>query len=413
MSDELRVMSCGEGENPVPEHASLITDHAFFWHTLPRPIIGLAPMDGVTDAPFRLTVAVQGRPDVIFTEFTSVMDVCRGPAHLLSSLIYSEVERPVVAQLYGRDPDIFYQAAHVVCELGFDGLDINMGCPSRNVASSGSGAGLIRTPDLAHEIMRATREGIADWAAGQSLTGAGLKESRVELIQAMNRRRPVQTDPPVARRAIPLSVKTRIGYDTIIVERWIEHLLAEQPVVISVHGRTLEQMYRGAADWSAIERAAQLARKTGTLLLGNGDVQSLEDVVRRVRQHGVHGVLVGRGALGEPWLFRHKEAARAAVGDPARAVERESPSREERFRVMLDHARQYEALLDRQCFPRMRKHLGWYCKGFPSAAAMRAAMVRASSSEDVARLVSEYQAGQQARHQTDSAHRTTPALETA
>ncbi|OGX04994.1 MAG: hypothetical protein A3K11_12005 [Nitrospirae bacterium RIFCSPLOWO2_12_FULL_63_8] len=370
-------------------------------------------MDGVTDAPFRLTVAVQGRPDVIFTEFTSVMDVCRGPAHLLSSLIYSEVERPVVAQLYGRDPDIFYQAAHVVCELGFDGLDINMGCPSRNVASSGSGAGLIRTPDLAHEIMRATRQGIADWASGQSLTGAGLKESRVELIQAMNRRRPVQTDPPVARRAIPLSVKTRIGYDTIIVERWIEHLLAEQPVVISVHGRTLEQMYRGAADWSAIERAAQLARKTGTLLLGNGDVQSLEDVVRRVRQHGVHGVLVGRGALGEPWLFRHKEAARAAVGDPARVVEHESPSREERFRVMLDHARQYEALLDRQCFPRMRKHLGWYCKGFPSAAAMRAAMVRASSSEDVARLVSEYQAGQQARHQTDSAHRTTPALETA
>lgn len=402
--------------NTPTSHVSPVTRHAGFWAQLPQPIIGLAPMDGVTDAPFRLTVALQGRPDVIFTEFTSVMDVCRGPAHLLSSLIYSEMERPVVAQLYGKDPDIFYQAAHVVCELGFDGLDINMGCPSRNVASSGSGAGLIRTPDLAHEIMRATRQGIADWAAGQSLTGAGLKESRVEMIQAMNRRRavqPVQTDPPAPRRAIPLSVKTRIGYDTIIVERWIEHLLAEQPAVISVHGRTLEQMYRGAADWSAIERAAQLARNTGTLLLGNGDVQSLLDVVRRVRQHGVHGVLVGRGALGEPWLFRHKEAARAAVGDPARAVAQDSPSREERFRVMLDHARQYEALLDRQCFPRMRKHLGWYCKGFPSAAALRAAMVRASSSEDVARLVAEYQAGQQARHQADSAHRTTPALEPA
>lgn len=396
------------------QHSALNAQH--FWSRLPHPIIGLAPMDGVTDAPFRLTVALQGRPDIMFTEFTSVMDACRGPAHLLSSLIYSEAERPVVAQLYGKDPALFYQAAHVVCELGFDGLDINMGCPSRNVASSGSGAGLIRTPDLAHEIMRATRQGIADWAAGQSLTGAGLKESRVELIQAMNRRRgvrPAQTDLPVARRAIPLSVKTRIGYDTIIVERWIEHLLAEQPVAISVHGRTLEQMYRGAADWSAIERAAALARPTGTLLLGNGDVHSLQDLVRRVRQHGVHGVLVGRGTLGEPWLFRRKEEARAAVGDPSRVVEHEAPSREERFRVMLDHARQYEALLDRQCFPRMRKHLGWYCKGFPSAAALRAAMVRASSSEDVARLVSEYQAGQQARHQTDSAHRTTPALETA
>jgi tRNA-dihydrouridine synthase len=365
-------------------------------------------MDGVTDAPFRLTVARQGRPDVIFTEFTSVMDVCRGPAHLLSSLIYSEAERPVVAQLYGKHPEVFYQAAHVVCELGFDGLDINMGCPSRNVASSGSGAGLIRTPDLAHEIMRATRQGIADWAAGRSLTDAGLKESRVGMIQAMNRRRTGQMDQPSARRVIPLSVKTRIGYDSVIVERWIEHLLAEQPVVISVHGRTLEQMYRGAADWSAIERAAQLARKTSTLLLGNGDVQNLHDLVQRVRRHGVHGVLVGRGALGEPWLFRRKEAARAAVGDPAHPIERDSPSREERFHVMLDHARQYEALLDRQCFPRMRKHLGWYCKGFPGAAALRAAMVRASGSGDVARLVADYQAGQEARRRTEPASTLEP-----
>lgn len=384
---------------------SRVTNNGF-WATLPHPILGLAPMDGVTDAPFRFMVATQGRPDVIFTEFTAVMDVCRGPARMLSSLIYSEAERPVVAQLYGKDPDLFYQAAHIVCELGFDGLDINMGCPSRNVAASGSGAGLIRTPDLAHDIMRAARQGIADWSAGRSLTDAGLKESRAELIQAMNRRRPTRIDPPAVRRAIPLSVKTRIGYDTIIVERWIDHLLAEQPVAISIHGRTLAQMYRGEADWSAIERAVQVARGTDTLLLGNGDVQSLQDAIRRIRQHGVHGVLVGRGALGEPWLFRHKEAARAAVSEAARTVASESPALEERFRVMLDHARQFEAILDRQCFPRMRKHLGWYCKGFPGAAAMRAAMVRASSSEDVARIVAEHQAGSSLRH-------AAPALETA
>ena len=384
------------------DHASRITHHGF-WAGLKHPIIGLAPMDGVTDAPFRLTVALQGRPDVIFTEFTSVMDACRGPAHLLGSLIYSEAERPVVAQLYGKDPDLFYQAAHLVCELGFDGLDINMGCPSRNVVSSGSGAGLIRTPDLAHEIMQAARQGIADWAAGRSLADAGVKDSRVELIRAMNRRR---GGPPAARRAIPLSVKTRIGYDTVIVERWIEHLLTERPVAISVHGRTLEQMYRGEADWSAIERAAGLARATSTLLLGNGDVQSLHDVVRRVRQHGVHGVLVGRGTLGEPWLFRRKDAAREAVHDATCAVESESPALGERFRVMLDHARQFEAILGRQAFPRMRKHLGWYCKGFPGAAAMRAAMVRASSSDDVARIVSEHQAG-------SARHATAPPLEAA
>ncbi|MGH7260968.1 MAG: tRNA dihydrouridine synthase [Nitrospiraceae bacterium] len=388
------------------QHSALSTQH--FWESLPHPILGLAPMDGVTDAPFRLTVATQGRPDVIFTEFTGVMDVCRGPAHLLASLIYSEAERPVVAQLYGKDPELFYQAAHIVCELGFDGLDINMGCPSRNVAASGSGAGLIRTPDLAHDIMRAARQGIADWAAGQSLTGAGLKESRGELIRAMNQRRGGL--PAMPRRAIPLSVKTRIGYDTIIIERWIEHLLAERPVAISVHGRTLEQMYRGEADWSAIERAARLARATDTLLLGNGDVQSLRDVVRRVRQHGVHGVLVGRGTLGEPWLFRQKEAARAAVRAGEQTVESESPALEERFRVMLNHARQFEAILGRDRFPRMRKHLGWYCKGFPGAAAMRAAMVRASSTEDVARIVAEHQAGGSLRAATPTLEAVAPVV---
>ncbi|MFM7842470.1 MAG: tRNA-dihydrouridine synthase, partial [Nitrospira sp.] len=183
---------------------SRLTNHGF-WEALPRPIIGLAPMDGVTDAPFRLTVANQGRPDVLFTEFTSVMDVCRGPSHLLASLIYSECERPIVAQLYGKQPELFYQAAQMVCELGFDGLDINMGCPSRNVASSGSGAGLIRTPDLAHDIIRSARQGIADWAAGQSLADAGLKDARAEIVRAMNTRR---GGPPIVRRAIPLSVKT-------------------------------------------------------------------------------------------------------------------------------------------------------------------------------------------------------------
>src|SRR3990172_4687001 len=126
-----------------------------FWSTLPRPIIGLSPMDGVTDASFRSIISQQGKADVTFTEFTHVHDVCRGPEILLETLIYSEIERPMVAQLYGKDPDLFYQAAHAACELGFDGLDINMGCPSKNVASSGSGAGLIKTPDLAQAIMQA------------------------------------------------------------------------------------------------------------------------------------------------------------------------------------------------------------------------------------------------------------------
>ncbi len=371
-------------------------DPGSFWSRLPQPIIGLAPMDGVTDAAFRLIVARQGPPDVTFTEFTSVTDVCRGPERVLTSLLYSDGERPVVAQLFGKDPDLFYQAAHVVCELGFDGLDINMGCPSRNVAASGSGAALIRTPDLAHAIMRAARQGIQDWAAGQSLRALGLKSGREELIHAMNRNRSGQPD--VVRQVIPLSVKTRLGYDCVVVEDWITHLLDAAPAAISLHGRTLAQLYRGQADWEAINRAAQLARQTSTLLLGNGDVDSLEEVVRRVAGSAVHGILVGRGALGEPWLFRQKAMARAraqalAAGDDAVAGGLDaSPVVAERFAVMLEHARAYEAVLGRDRFPRVRKHLGWYCKGFPGAAAVRARLVQARSSDDVETILADYNA---------------------
>jgi hypothetical protein len=235
-----------------------------FWQSLARPIIGMAPMDGVTDATFRHTVAMHGKPDVSFTEFTHVHDVCRGPEFLLDSFIYHEAERPIIAQLYGKEPDLFYQAAHAVCELGFDGLDVNMGCPSRSVASSGSGAGLIRTPDVAQAIVQAARQGIADWASGQTLEGAGLKPGRVAAICRMNEQR--QCARPLVRRTIPLSVKTRLGYDVVVVDRWIEHLLTEQPAVISLHGRTLQQMYRGEADWNAIARAAEIVRGTCTVI---------------------------------------------------------------------------------------------------------------------------------------------------
>ena len=361
-----------------------------FWQSFTGPIIGMAPMDGVTDATFRHTVAMHGKPDVSFTEFTHVHDVCWGPEFLLDSLLYHEAERPIVAQLYGKDPDLFYRAAHAVCELGFDGLDINMGCPSRSVASSGSGAGLIRTPDVAHAIMQAARQGIADWAAGQTLEGAGLKPSRVAAIERMNEQR--QDARPLVRQKIPLSVKTRLGYDVVVVDRWIKHLLMEQPAVISLHGRTLEQMYRGEADWSAIARAAEIVRGSGTLLFGNGDVHSLQEVVRRVRDTGVDGVLVGRATLGAPWFFRQKEEARVLLRQhlPGRGPEPVVPPLDVRFELLLDHARRFEAACGPGQFRRMRKHLGWYCKGFSHAASLRANMVRVSSVADLEQVLANF-----------------------
>ncbi|HEU4684270.1 MAG TPA: tRNA-dihydrouridine synthase [Nitrospira sp.] len=360
-----------------------------FWDDLPRPILGLSPMDGVTDAAFRRIVAWHGKPDVTFTEFTHVHDVCRGPEVLLESLLYSEAERPIVAQLYGKQPDLFYQAAHVVCELGFDGLDLNMGCPSRNVASSGSGAGLIRTPDLAVEIIRAAREGIRDWVGGQTLEAAGIRPARADAIRRL--KNGARIIDPCQRRPIPLSIKTRLGYDTVVVERWVEYLQRERPAVISLHGRTLQQMYRGEADWRAIGRAAEVLRGSGTLLLGNGDVHSLEDAARRVRETAVDGVLIGRAVCGSPWFFREKEAARdTAARASCDALQPWLPPLESRFEILLQHARHFEAQFGVQQFRRMRKHLGWYCKGFPHAATLRAAMFKASSLSEVVGFLDDF-----------------------
>lgn len=366
-----------------------------FWTALPRPIIGLAPMDGVTDACFRTTIARHGKPDIAFTEFTHVHDILRGPEILLQTLVYSEAERPMIAQLYGKDPELFYQAAHVVAELGFDGVDINMGCPSKNVASSGSGAGLIKTPDLAQAIMQATRRGLDDWADGQTLEQIGVKPARIAAVERLNGRR--GSGRPSQRRRLPLSVKTRLGYDRVAVEWWLEYLLKESPAAISLHGRTLQQMYRGSADWDAIARAVALAKGSGTLLLGNGDVQSLEDLIRRVQETGVDGVLVGRSVFGAPWFFRRKEQARALAqqgGVPEVGMLETGPATlEERFGILLEHARQFEVVCGPGQFHRMRKHLGWYCKGFPRAAALRARMFRVSSVDEVADALADYRAG--------------------
>lgn len=364
-----------------------------FWPTLPQPILGLAPMDGVTDATFRRVVASQGRPDITFTEFTNVSEICRGPEHLLSSLIYSEAERPIVAQLYGKDPEQFYRAAQVVCELGFDGLDINMGCPSKNVAASGSGAALIKTPDLAQAIVQAAKQGLVDWASGQAIESQGFKSSRIEFIQVLNRSRAGVSIVP--RRLLPLSIKTRLGFDCVVVGRWVDHLLETAPAAITLHGRTLQQMYRGTADWSAIAEAAKLARGTDTLILGNGDLNSLVEAIRRTIETRVQGVLVGRGTLGAPWFFREKEQARRAFNEQTdlsgldATVWEPKISVKQRLHVMLDHARQYEAIAGLERFRSIRKHLGWYCTGFPHAAAMRGKMFQVTNVQEVERVVTD------------------------
>ncbi|TAL09755.1 MAG: tRNA-dihydrouridine synthase [Nitrospirae bacterium] len=356
-----------------------------FWDDLAQPIIGLSPMDGVTDPAFRFIVASHGRPDVQVTEFINVDEVCHGGDPAWSQLHYAEIERPIVAQIYGADPDKFYQVAQVVCELGFDGVDINMGCPSKNVSARGCGAALIKNPPLAKAIIRAVQAGVRDWASGHRMDAIGLRPRVVHRVQALAAGRPGVAPKP--RLPIPVSVKTRLGYDSVVIEDWVAVLLEERPAAISIHGRTLAQMYRGQADWEAIGRAAKLVRETATLVLGNGDVESMADLVGKVRSTHVHGALVGRGALGNPWIFRAKAWARAQVNGSEHTEPLYDVPLQERFRVALEHARYFEALGGSSRFSSMRKHLGWYCSGFFKAAEVRSQMFRATCSQDVERIL--------------------------
>ena len=361
-----------------------------FWHTLPQPIIGLAPMDGVTDSAFRHMVATYGKPDVVFTEFTNVHDICAGRLKALDSLRYSAAERPVIAQIYGKDPALFYQAAHIVCELGFDGLDINMGCPSKNVASSGSGAGLIRTPNLALELMSQTRKGIQDWMSGQTLSEVGLKASALQTIAQLKANQPERSEEK-ERTSIPLSVKTRLGFDCNIIDEWSDCLIQGQPDAIAIHGRTLSQMYRGESNWEAIAQAAARIQKHGILALGNGDIKSLTEAHQRIHLSGVNGVLIGRGALGNPWIFQEIQQVRQALlTRTTLELKNAEPTPDEKFQAMLTHAQYFEAIHGSERFVRMRKHLGWYCSNFPHAAALRAQMVRTNSTQDVKHILDAY-----------------------
>ncbi len=384
-----------------------------FWHNIPKPIIGLAPMDGVTDASFRHITAKHGGADVTLTEFVNIQSALYSPHTLLKDFTYSEIERPVVAQIYGKTPELFYKVAHIVCELGFDGLDINMGCPAKKVAASGCGAALIRTPELARKIIRAARQGIQDWHGGQTLGNVGFDSGTIEQIEGAKHYRDGR-NAKLERRLIPVSVKTRLGYDRIVIEDWLATLLAEKPAAISLHGRTLEQGYKGEANWDAIARAVEVAAGSGTLILGNGDVRDLRDVYERVRQTRVDGVLIGRSALGDPWMFRAKGAVKQALRGGEVKLDAAPVDMDERFRVVVEHSEHFERLCGRSRFVAMRKHLTWYCRNFRGAAEMRARMTRANSAEDVRRCLAEFMAHAHGEAQLgESSHHHSRAEEVA
>lgn len=367
--------------------------YASFWDTLQQPIIALAPMDGVTDAPCRTMHGLYGRPDVVLTEFTNVEGLWRGSDRIYQDFLYTPAERPVVAQIFGCQPEYFYKAAHVVCELGFDGLDINMGCPAKTIANRGGGAGLIRVPDTAKAIIRATQQGVRDWSNGQTLEDLEMHPERIRRIRQMNeeRVRIWGDNARIERRLLPVSVKTRLGYDSIVITDWVQELLELEPHVISIHGRTLAQHYKGEANWEAIAAAAEIVRKTDTLILGNGDIHNLYQAAQRIRAIGVHGVLIGRASFGNPWLFRDRAQLKKLLNDGINPTIEDlpeaAPTRAERLLMALEHARVHAKLKGEDHFVELRKHMGWYLGHFHGAKRVRNELVRITSLADVERII--------------------------
>jgi nifR3 family TIM-barrel protein len=341
-----------------------------FWKDLKKPIIGLAPMDGVTDYSFREIIARHGRPDVMFTEFTHTKGLFYAPARILQAFEFSERQRPIVAQIYGYDPDDFYRATHVVCALGFDGIDINMGCPSKKVTRQNCGARLITVPELALGIIDATKRAIHDWAGGQGLEDIGIPRRVIKVLEEMNVRRSGRAEIPV-RKIIPYSVKTRIGFDHEVIESWVTQLLTAKPALISIHGRTLKQMYRGQADWSAIAKAVQCAKGSGTMIFGNGDILSMEMARQKISQSGVDGVLVGRKSLGNPWIFRGREH----IG------------RAERFALAREHLTCLRQSRGDSRVHQIKKHLAGYLKDFPNATEIRTRALRSQDWQELGTLL--------------------------
>jgi tRNA-dihydrouridine synthase len=363
-----------------------------FWDNLAKPIIGLAPMDGVTDAAYRYLFNKYSKPHVTLTEFTNVEGLARGATSMLIAFKYDEIERPIVGQIYGVEPESFYKVSMILCFLGFDGIDVNMGCPANKVARRGSGAGLIKLPDLAKRIVRQCQQAAQDWANGKQLDEIGLppkvvreamkmKGMSVELAPdgSIIRTDEIRAYEARPRTVLPVSVKTRIGVDSIVAEDWMKHLLEVEPANISLHGRTLKQMYMGEANWEVIAKAAAVVHSSGlpTTILGNGDIKSMADALDRIARYGVDGVLVGRATFGNPWFFKGTEVG--ATDIPL----------EERVKIAIEHSELHEKMLPEYPFFAMRKNLGWYVKGFEGAKEVRVKLMLSNSSDEVREILKE------------------------
>lgn len=282
----------------------------------------------------------------------------------MADLAYTEAERPIVAQLFSSKPAHMEAAARLCAELGFDGIDINMGCPDRSIEKQGCGAAMIKTPEVAREIIRAAKRGAGD---------------------------------------IPVSVKTRLGYNQDQLEEWLPAILSESPAVVTIHARTRKDMSKVPACWERIARAVEIRDELGseTLIFGNGDVLTLTDAHEKASLSRADGIMVGRALFGNPWFFHpNRRLPLRLTALPTHGVDRESIitadtedaaieyiTLQEKLTVLKEHTALYEQLLPHKNFATMKKHFKAYCTGFPGAKELRMRLMETSTADEVARVV--------------------------
>lgn len=343
--------------------------------TLKTPIIGLSPMDGITDYAFRYMVKKYSNTSLIFTEFVNVDSIFHSKEILIDKLIYENIEKPIIAQFFGKDPTLFKYATIVAIELGFNGIDINMGCPSKNVTESGSGASLIKNPSLANLIIKTVRETINEYNHKSiNILPSHIKRKLINTKNVLNIERVNNND-------FSLSIKTRIGYLNNEVESWISNIAKNNLDLITIHGRTYKQMYHGEADWEAISNSSNIIKSINdnTLVFGNGDIKSYKDVINKINKYKVDGVLVGRGLLGKPWILNSNDY--------------KPKSNEELFNIIIEHAEKYIEFLhinnSKNILP-LRKHLAWYISSIDNASVLRSNLVRIESLEEIKKIFEKY-----------------------
>lgn len=316
-------------------------------------------MADVTDPAFRRIIAKYGKPDVMWTEFVSADGLLlaseEGKKKLLKDLEYSEEERPIVSQFFTSNPEHMEKVSRLALELGFDGIDINMGCPDRSIEKQGAGASLMKNPKLARELIRSAKRGAGD---------------------------------------IPVSVKTRIGYNKDELKNWLPELLAEEPAVITIHARTRKEMSKVPAQWEKVREAVKIRddMKSDTLIMGNGDALDINDARKKCVEFGADGVMLGRAIFGNPFLFanlaRENRDGQIEHTERVKRVEVHAPTVKEKLEVLVEHTNLFEELLGGvKNFAIMKKHFKAYVSGFDGASELRVKLMETENAKEVGVII--------------------------